>query len=845
MSSLEWWDWEPLQFESVHLIEDLNGNGVVDGEEGNSVRATARVAINGDTGSLLFDFNDQALVGGGQLYRQGDFRGLRTKDAFRVTLTTAGLRSVEVNAVVSGSTSVVFHEADEALFVVDAGFQVSNQLVESSLLSDTPLLGFTFIPGGRTIQGLTFEIEDVFGIHDFEVTNLRLIRDANLNGQLDPGETSAFGGAGAIEIDEDLRAGTIEFSAPFQVIGSYLLVADIANVESDDYLTVSLRSENIVVGLNDVVDGGVSPVRHSVTRPELPNSSYQQNWTLTWRSPGGVTVTGGYSRDGTKAVLGYSSGAAYVYDLESRAPKKLFMRHFDSVQYASFSEDDSQIITVTKDGAVYIWNAESGALERSLFADVLVDYAVPSPSFDRLFVVSGGQSRATMLDVLTGERLWEFDVGAQLNSIDFSPDGSRLVVGTSKIDGAAAQARDKIAYLVDARTGAIPTTRINGNTYEMRYVGHSGPVTGVAFAANGTRIITSSDDATAVLWDVNNPLNPLVTISLNGERSKYVWVNHDGTRIGMITGVRTARMFNEIGLQLYNLELPEEGFSGKASFATFTDDGSEFMVGSDDLSHSGALVSRFVTESKTYLGVVGPKGKVSTRRESAVKMSEDGRRIFFMKNNGLEVMHREIGVPIRHYPDLNSSNNYDVTPDGSKLAWLQGRDLNYAIVDQSRLTVIASNQVARSNSPLTLSDSGGLALLDDRLYFAATGDLFADSPNPDGTYYGAFSPSEEFWGIAIGDTIKTMRTTDAAGGLEFAATDSACPNIVKPPIYHHHPDGLRVACVSDRDVRFYRIDTAMRLGFTMIADLACSTRCFLTMAPCCWCRAATASASTT
>jgi len=125
----------------------------------------------------------------------------------------------------------------------------------------------------------------------------------------------------------------------------------------------------------------------AVTRPDLPNSSYQQNWTLTWRSPGGLTVTGGYSRDGKKAVLGYSSGAAYIYDLKTQAPEKMLMRHYDKIQYASFSDDDSRIITVTRDGAVYVWDATTGDLVRNFFADVLVDFAEPQRNFERLLPV--------------------------------------------------------------------------------------------------------------------------------------------------------------------------------------------------------------------------------------------------------------------------------------------------------------------------------------------------------------------------------------------------------------------------------------------------------------------------
>ncbi|MCX6878189.1 MAG: Ig-like domain-containing protein [Verrucomicrobia bacterium] len=785
------------KFGSVRLIDDRNGNGIEDGAD--VQLATGQVFISGTTGTIVFGLGTTPFTSGSNYIVKADFSGLRSGDRVAVTLPVAGLRSPDVLIVINGSTSTVFHEVDEPLFVVDAGFQVGNALTESPHLSNKPLLGFMFIPGGRTVNGIAFDLTDVYGIRDFEFSNVRMVRDDNANGQLDPAENKTVGGTGVVEIDDETGIGTIRFPASFTVQGSYLLVADLANVEKDDSLTVALRSEQVQMGANDAVDGGVSPVRHAVTRPDLPNSSYQQNWTLTWRSAGGLTVTGGYSRDGKKMVLGYSSGAAYVYDLATQAPEKMLMRHYDKVQYASFSADDSRIITVTRDGAVYVWDATTGDLVRNFFADVLVDYAEPSPNFERLLVVTADRTRATMLDVLTGNRMWEFQVGAILNAVDFSPDGTRLIIGCS----------DKFAYLVDAVTGAIPTVNLNGETYQLRYTGHSAPVTSVAFVTNGSRIYTASSDATAVLWDVNNPVEPITTKGLSGQGCRYAWVNRDGTRVAMITGDSTVRMFNESLLELYAFTLPATGFTSNISFAGFSDDGSEFMVASNDQYERGALVCRYKTIDHTYLGTVGPTGKVSANYDSPVRMSEDGYRVFFMKNNGLEIVHRPAGIPIRHYTDLSAGNNYDITPDGSKIAWMSGSTLNYAVVDEERLTRVAANSIAASNPPLEISDSGGLAIAGDKLYYTVTGDLFADTPNVDGNYRGRFSPNEEFWGIAISRSLKTMRTTNAAGGLEFAVTQTD-PYYPWRPIYH--PDGIRVGCVFDSGVQFYRIDNGNPVG---------------------------------
>lgn len=68
-----------------------------------------------------------------------------------------------------------------------------------------------------------------------------------------------------------------------------------------------------------------------------------------------------------------------------------------------------------------------------------------------------------------------------LTSVDFSPDGKRILTGSL----------DKTAKLWDAETGREILT----------LKGHTDIVNGVAFSPDGTQIITGSRDKTARLWE--------------------------------------------------------------------------------------------------------------------------------------------------------------------------------------------------------------------------------------------------------------------------------------------------------------------------------------------------------
>src|ERR1700731_4841346 len=70
---------------------------------------------------------------------------------------------------------------------------------------------------------------------------------------------------------------------------------------------------------------------------------------------------------------------------------------------------------------------------------------------------------------------------AEVRSVSFSPDGTRIVSGSD----------EKTVRLWDAGTGAHLQT----------LKGHSDPVTSVSFSPDGTRIVSGSWDETVRLWD--------------------------------------------------------------------------------------------------------------------------------------------------------------------------------------------------------------------------------------------------------------------------------------------------------------------------------------------------------
>ena len=157
-------------------------------------------------------------------------------------------------------------------------------------------------------------------------------------------------------------------------------------------------------------------------------------WTLTWRSPGGKSVSGRFNHAGDRVILGYDTGSAWVYDANANTPQIMLKDHYDAVRYAGFSSDDSAAVTVSRDGAVYIWDLQD--FRHAALGDVQRPAGRLRGALARFPQTDGHhpRARACLLDIDTQQRrLWEFIPGsATVNSIAYSPDGTQIAVGCER-----------------------------------------------------------------------------------------------------------------------------------------------------------------------------------------------------------------------------------------------------------------------------------------------------------------------------------------------------------------------------------------------------------------------------
>lgn len=230
-----------------------------------------------------------------------------------------------------------------------------------------------------------------------------------------------------------------------------------------------------------------------------------------------------------------TSGATtrpYLPELEGRLYESLFADrerlllagNGHPVLSAVFSNDGALVATGSQDQFVRVWDARAGS-ERSRVK------CEAGPANDVAFTPGGGRlilacgSKAEVVDARTGKALFELAGHTdEVSSVAVSADGSRIVTGSD----------DHTARVWNAASGAPVTT----------LAGHTGPISGVAINADGTLIVTASADATAIIWDVKAPTTPRAVLKTHALALSAVTLSADGKLIVTASADKSIRVWD-------------------------------------------------------------------------------------------------------------------------------------------------------------------------------------------------------------------------------------------------------------------------------------------------------------
>lgn len=134
-----------------------------------------------------------------------------------------------------------------------------------------------------------------------------------------------------------------------------------------------------------------------------------------------------YSSDGESLSVATAEGAVRVFSAENGKQKQVVRGFPDRVRTFAVSPGETQLATGGKDGRVYLWNLETGVLDRELNVGGGTIEDVSYSSGGNLLAVVG-KRRLNVFDLAENERLINRFTGTSNSTVAFAGKGQFVVV---------------------------------------------------------------------------------------------------------------------------------------------------------------------------------------------------------------------------------------------------------------------------------------------------------------------------------------------------------------------------------------------------------------------------------
>jgi eukaryotic-like serine/threonine-protein kinase len=273
---------------------------------------------------------------------------------------------------------------------------------------------------------------------------------------------------------------------------------------------------------------------------------------LSFNGRSGHVFSVAYYPDGSRFVASGEDGTVRVYDAGSFREVLTLTGHSARVNSVAISPDSTRIASASDDRTVKLWNSANGEVVLGFEAHAeTVNSVVFSPDCMRVASASS-DGTVKVWDSNNGRVTLEKALGIPVNSVTFSPNGSRLAASTNGVlfsptvfvwDSVTGErfcefARANVAKVAFSPDGSLVATTRSANaqlfsgiwqTNDGRWLREltdvssrqrgGGPANDITFSPDGTRLASAQVDGTVKVWDAATGLE---TLTLKGHTDE-VW----------------------------------------------------------------------------------------------------------------------------------------------------------------------------------------------------------------------------------------------------------------------------------------------------------------------------------
>jgi WD40 repeat protein len=185
-----------------------------------------------------------------------------------------------------------------------------------------------------------------------------------------------------------------------------------------------------------------------------------------------------FSSDGRYLLSG--AQVIQLWDIRTGANVRVFTGHSADITHVLFTPDEKYILSGSDDQLIMLWDTQRGTRVRTFSGHTSSIEALDISPDGRYFASGAWDNTARIWDIETGEQIRTLTTDISINALKYSPAG-RYVVGGDW---------EGLVYMWDVETGEL--LRI--------LTGHTDPIKGVDFSADGDYIVTVGLEGIIRIW---------------------------------------------------------------------------------------------------------------------------------------------------------------------------------------------------------------------------------------------------------------------------------------------------------------------------------------------------------